>query len=88
MVVQVQLDWIGIALSPKMPNVRIGDDNTVNNSVVYYNIPHKNIRYSGIALNWPNFDPNRECYQTLQEEHFTADASSKVEYENTDFITM
>jgi hypothetical protein len=78
-----ELDWIGIALSPNVPNLRIGDDNTVNNSVVYYNIPHKKSYYSGIALNWPNYDSNRECFHILREEQSKADPSSKVKYDNT-----
>jgi hypothetical protein len=81
-----QLNWIGIALSPKVP---IG--NTVNNSVVYYNyiplkdrhIPLKDRHYRGIALNWPKFDLNRECNKILQKEHFKADALSKKKYVNT-----
>jgi hypothetical protein len=74
-----QLNWIGIALSPKVP---IG--NTVNNSAVYYNyIPLKDRHYQGIALNWPKFDSNGECNQILRNEHFKADASSKIKYDNT-----
>ena len=84
-----QLNWIGIALSPNVPNLRIGDDNTVNNSVVYYNIPHKKSYYSGIALNWPNYDSNRECFHILREEQSKADPSSKVKYDiHSDFIAM
>ncbi|MGB6534052.1 MAG: hypothetical protein WBF33_38730 [Candidatus Nitrosopolaris sp.] len=74
-----ELDWIGIALSP---NVYIRGGNTVNNSVVYYNIPLKN-SYPGIALNWPKFDLNRECYQILQKEYGQTPEKAKVKYENT-----
>ena len=75
-----QLNWIGIALSPNLPIAR---GNTVNNSVVYYNIPLKKIRYYGIALNWPNFDSNGECYQILQKEYGKAAEKAKVKYKNT-----
>jgi hypothetical protein len=82
-----QLNWIGIALSPK---VSIAGGNTVNNSVVYYNIRHKERRYWGIALNWPKFDPNRECYQILQKEHLKADGGPVKESTriHSVFITM
>jgi hypothetical protein len=75
-----ELDWIGIALSP---SVQIARSNTVNNSVVYYNIPLKNSYYQGIALNWPKFDLNGECYQILQKEYGEAPEKAKVKYENT-----
>jgi hypothetical protein len=73
-----ELDWIGIALSP---NMSIG--NTVNNSVVYCNIPLKNRYYPGIALNWPKFDLNGECYRILQKEYGQAPEKAEVKYENT-----
>jgi hypothetical protein len=75
-----QLDWIGIALSPTLPLAR---GNTVNNSVVNYNIPFKKGQYPGIALNWPKFDSNGECFHILREEQSKVDPSSKVKYDNT-----
>jgi len=76
-----KLDWIGIAISP---NVSTRVNNIVNNSVIYYHdIPLKNLHYPGVALNWPNFDSNGQCYRILQEEKIKADASSKVKYDNT-----
>jgi hypothetical protein len=75
-----QLNWIGIALSP---NVYRGGGNTINDSVVRYNIPLKKNPYPGIALNWPKFDLNRECFHIVREEQSKADPSSKVKYDNT-----
>jgi hypothetical protein len=75
-----QLNWIGIALSL---NVFRGGGNIINNSVVRYNIPLKKSPYPGIALNWPKFDLNGECFDILLEEQSKADPSSKVKYDNT-----
>jgi hypothetical protein len=75
-----ELEWIGLALSP---SVDIPRGCTVNNSVVRYNIPLKKSPYPGIALNWPKFDSNTECYQILQKEYGDAPEKAKVKYENT-----
>ncbi len=76
-----KLNWIGISISP---NLSIGVNDISSDGVIHYkNIPHKKSYYMGFVLNWPNVYSNRECYQILLEENKTADAASKIKYDNT-----
>jgi hypothetical protein len=59
-------------------------NNIGSKSVIYYNdIPHKDSRYGGLVLNWPNFDSDRECYLLPREESEKVDLAIKEKYDNT-----
>lgn len=77
-----KMDWIGISLTPSLTS-KIYDINKIGTkSAIYYtSIPHKDTPYSGLVLNWPDFDSKRECLSILQNEgHLSPDVAK---YQNT-----
>jgi hypothetical protein len=77
-----QLNWIGVSLSPSLASRINNIEKVVTDSIIYYtSIPHKDIPYPGVVLNWPDYDSDRECYSILQSEGQSS--PNHIKYENT-----
>lgn len=89
-----QLEWIGIATTPKLSNYYLskGYENRTNNYIYYPRIPIKGIKrewdrlsildYKGFALNWS--DKSNSVQQLiLNKKDIQSDLKIKRKYENT-----
>ena len=60
-----KLNWIGVCLSPSLSNW--AKDNMVNvdsdSTIWHRNIPHKQLPYEGLVLNWPKMIPISNAFQ-------------------------
>jgi hypothetical protein len=54
-----------------------------HSTVWYRDIPHKQLHYEGLVLNWPIFDSNKECLNMLKRQCIDVDKSVKEKYDNT-----
>ncbi|MPZ08168.1 MAG: hypothetical protein GEU26_17425 [Nitrososphaeraceae archaeon] len=77
-----RLNWIGVSLSPSLAS-RINDiEKFATDSIIYYTmIPHKDTPYPSMVLNWPDNDPDGECYSILRSEG--QNSADHIKYENT-----
>jgi hypothetical protein len=79
-----KLDWVGVSISPTISRRVVGINNISGKSFVRYDcIPHKEVNYVGLVLNWPGGDSDRTCYSILQNEGMKFQGSIKQKYDNT-----
>jgi hypothetical protein len=77
-----RMDWIGVSLTQLLTAIIHDIKEIGTNSAIHYTpIPHKDTPYSGLVLNWPTYDSNRECLSVLQNEGSLSPDPKK--YENT-----
>jgi hypothetical protein len=80
-----KLNWIGVSPSPSLSNW--AKDNMVNvdsdSAIWNRDIPHKQLPYEGLVLNWPKNDSNKQCFSTLENQSRAADSSVQEKYGNT-----
>ena len=80
-----KLNWIGVSLSPSLS--KEVKDNMINvksdSSIWYSDIPHKQLDYEDLALNWPIYDSNNECFSILERQSIAVDNPIREKYDNT-----
>jgi hypothetical protein len=77
-----RLNWIGVSITPSLARNINDIEEIATNSIIYYtSIPHKDIPYPGMVLNWPDYDSGRECYSILQNEG--QNSPDPIKYENS-----
>lgn len=72
-----KVDWIGISISPtvfKQINCSQIDSKYLVN---YNNIPYKAGNHKGVVLDWPRYDDNGYCLESLQQEEYEIERSDK-----------
>jgi hypothetical protein len=80
-----KLNWVGLSASPSLSKwVKDNVANINSDSSIWYNIPHKYLHYEGLALNWPIYDSNKECFSILESQSSIAvDNRIRKKYDNT-----
>ena len=80
-----KLNWIGVSLSPSLSKwVKDNKVNVKSRSAIWYtDIPHKQLNYEGLVLNWPIYDSNKQCISILESQSIGVDSSVRQKYNNT-----